>query len=100
MVLVWLKAGLVCRRWTAEEDDLLADRYGRDRDIVCARLLSRSVSAIRWRAHKLGLCRTQYFFSAYAVADILSVTQPTVVLWIRKGYLVATRSHTVRCGRP
>ncbi len=48
---------MASRNFTKEEDEYIADHYGSDSGKDIARHLERSISGVRKRARKLGLCR-------------------------------------------
>lgn len=89
---------LTNRRWTERERALLDEHYGLMPDEWIARKVRRTVGAIRLRASRNGLKRTEHFMTANQVAHIFGVWSSTVVLWIRRGLLLGEKSTVVRSG--
>lgn len=85
-------------RWTPEEDELLAEYWGKMSDTAVARKLGRTVVACTIRAKRhLGLARKDQFYTVRAVACIFGVDDHLVVRWIRADILTGRRS-TVGAG--
>lgn len=79
-------------RWTAEEDDLLRDRYGQSTVQALAARLQRSVSGVRCRAFVLGVTMRENVWTAQDVASLFGVDHHKVVdQWLASGLLGARR---------
>jgi hypothetical protein len=82
-----------CRRWTEKEIAYLEKQAGVLPAEAIARRLKRSCSAVSAKALSLGLSTrpTLDSLNARALAETLGVNHQTVKLWIRWGYLGATK---------
>jgi DNA-binding CsgD family transcriptional regulator len=78
--------------WTQEQLDLLYEKYGLVEDTQLAKKLGRTVLAIREKAARLGMVRTQGFMTVSDVSRILNVSPNTVKNWIKNSALNATKS--------
>lgn len=79
--------------WTEEDDSVLSEKYGLVSDQALAKRLGRTVLAIRARASKLHLIRTQNFLTGSDVADIFGIDVGTISkVWITKGLLKARKA--------
>jgi hypothetical protein len=81
------------RRWTDDEDFLLADQLGTATTATVAHRLDRSIAAIWSRASYLGLSpySEDGRYTASEVARALGVHVNTVLLWCRRSYLKAEK---------
>lgn len=86
------------RNWTQPEIDLLFEQYGLIANEALSKKLNRSVFAIKEKAYRLGLVRTQQFMTGMAVAEIFGIVPNTVTAWIKQGALKAKKS-TIGTGR-
>lgn len=80
------------KRWTADDEALLSEKYGILSDAALARKLGRTVDAIHVRATRLGLNHTTNFYTALQASAELGVSQQTLVTWIAAGELRAKKA--------
>ena len=84
--------------WTAAEDAFLETHLGSRHVNWIAKQLGRSTGAVTGRVKRLSLSRlVDHGYSARQVADGFGVDQSTVIRWIERGWLTATR-HTQNGG--
>ena len=80
------------RPWTEEDEDWLADNYGKLSDAVVCAHLKRTRWAITVKAKRLGINRKMAFWNASHVADLFGVDRKTITHWKDRGWLTARRS--------
>lgn len=87
------------RNWTEEQDEYLADHWGKVSDRAVARRIGRTVDACKIRATRhLGLSRTMNLYTSREVARIFGIDSHAVTRWIEQGHLKARKSPT-RAGK-
>ncbi len=80
-------------KWTTSDDAFLEAHIGARRPGWIAKQLGRSVTAVTVRAKRIGLSRrdARTWYTARQVADGFGVDPSTVVRWIDRAWLAATR---------
>lgn len=80
------------RPWTEDDEEYLADHWGRIGDAAIAKHLGRTIVSIRLKAKRLGLTRRGNVWTAADVARLFGVNGKTVVHWIERGWLRGHRA--------
>ena len=84
------------RQWSREEEEFLEASLPRLSLHTIARKLRRSLTAVRLKAKRLGLRKSDGAFTARAVALGFGVDDHAVLRWINGGLLKAQRRHSDR----
>ncbi len=78
--------------WTAGEDEWLEDNYHKFSMRILVRRLQRSESAIQNRKKRLGIVRTDGFYTARAAGEIFGWDPKRVAAMVHEGYLQGRRA--------
>jgi excisionase family DNA binding protein len=80
-------------RWTEAEEHALNCMWGRRPDEEIALYFGRTIRTCENKANELGITRRSRFMTVTDVANKLGAHRNTVLQWIARGQLQATRSY-------
>lgn len=78
--------------WTEDEEDFLVENYSRKSMKVLCRKLRRTAVAITLRRRRLGIRRSDGFYNARMLGELLHVDGKVVAWWVDQGWLKGSRA--------
>ncbi|KKL57727.1 hypothetical protein LCGC14_2232510 [marine sediment metagenome] len=80
------------RPWTEEEEEYLTDHYSDRSMAALCRRLRRSVSGINNHKKRLGVRRTDGFYTARSLGEVFHVDPKVVAWWVKQGWLTGKKA--------